>query len=62
MRWYGFLARIDAILHKILHLQHSVKWRTNEGSLCPGDIVCETCDHVFWCRMLENKEMVDCDN
>jgi len=57
MRWYGFLARIDAILHRILHPRHDVRWRTNEGSICPGDIACETCNCVFWCRILENKEM-----
>ena len=55
MRWLGFVARIDAILHKFLHPTHNVRWRTNEGSICPGDIVCETCNHVFWCRLLNRR-------
>ncbi len=55
-QWLGFQARVDAILHKILHPTHSVKWRTNEGDICPGDIACETCNQVFWCRMLGKKE------
>lgn len=61
MRWYGFLARIDAILHKIRHPRHDVRWRMNIGKSCSGDIICETCSIAFWCRGLENKEMTDCD-
>jgi len=57
MGWYGFLARIEAILHKIRYPRHDVKWRTNIGESCSGDIVCETCSHMFWCRGLESKEM-----
>lgn len=57
MRWLGFLARIDAILHKIRHPSHDVRWRTGVGKYCSGDITCETCSCIFWCRGLENKEM-----
>jgi len=53
MTWYGFLARLGAILHKIAHPSHKMRWRTNMDEICPGDIVCETCDIVFWCRALE---------
>ena len=57
MRWYGFLARIDAMLHKICHPKHDVRWRVNIGKSCSGDITCETCEIAFWCRGLESKEM-----
>jgi len=53
MRWLGFKARIDAIYHKIRYPKHSIRWRVNVGESCSGDITCETCGHVFWCRMLE---------
>ena len=26
-----------------------------EDEICPGDIVCKTCDIVFWCRALDKK-------
>lgn len=54
--WLSFQARVDAIWHKIWHPTHRVKWRTNEANICPGDIACETCNQVFWCRMLGKKE------
>jgi len=57
IRPYGLLARIDAVFHKIRHLRHNVKWRANVGKSCSGDIICETCSCIFWCRGLENKEM-----
>ena len=49
----GLRARIDAIIHKILHPKHDVQWRINVGNLCKGDITCETCGHIFWCRWIE---------
>ncbi len=56
MGWYGFLARIDAILHKIRHPGHNVKWKINVDESCSGDITCETCEVAFWCRGLEAKK------
>ena len=50
---YGVGARIQAIFHKIRHPKHEVLWRTNIDELCPGDITCETCNVVFWCRSIE---------
>ena len=58
MGWNGFLARMEAILHKIWYPRRDVKWRTNIGKSCSGDITCETCNRAFWCRGLENKEMM----
>ena len=57
MRWHGFLARIDAILHKIQHPQHDVRWRVGACRACSGNITCETCGIAFWCRGLETKEI-----
>jgi len=49
----GFFARLHAIWHKVTHPTHKVLWRTKIGKICPGDITCETCNRVIWCRMLE---------
>ncbi len=51
----GLSARIDAICHKIRHPHHKILWRFDPDEICPGDIVCETCDIVFWCRALDKK-------
>jgi hypothetical protein len=53
MTWYGLLARIDVVLHKIRHPKHRMIWRYKPDALCPGDIVCDTCDVIFWCRAQE---------
>lgn len=53
MSWYGFLARLDAIIHKICHSKHKILWRTCTDEICDGDIICETCNTVFWCRAQE---------
>jgi len=57
MDWLGFKARIEAIWHKIWHPRHDVKWRINADEECPGDITCETCSCIFWCRALENSAL-----
>lgn len=51
----GISARIDAVCHKILHPRHKIIWRFAPDELCPGDIVCDTCDIIFWCRALDRK-------
>lgn len=61
MSYYGFLARLDAIFHKITHLRHQVLWRTNADNLCPGDITCEDCDILFWCRAIETVKIMSDD-
>ena len=49
---YGIGARIQVIFHKLRHPRHKVTWRTiDESGFCPGDITCETCAVVFWCRL-----------
>jgi len=53
--WLGFGARIDAVLHKIRHPKHEVRWRANADEYCPGDITCETCGCIFWCRAVEKE-------
>jgi len=50
MTFTGFLARIDAICHKIWNPKHDLKWRIDADELCDGDIVCKTCGIIFWCR------------
>lgn len=47
----GIGARIDAIKHKIRHPKHQILWRNNvEEGICRGDILCDTCGIVYWCR------------
>jgi len=53
---YGFLARLDAILHKIRHPRHKVIWRSDiEENVCAGEITCETCNVLYWCRACGHK-------
>jgi len=49
-------ARIRAILHKLTHPGHELVWRRLDDSPCPGDIVCETCNSLFWCRLYDLSE------
>jgi hypothetical protein len=56
----GILARIHAVCHKILHPTHKLLWKNspilNDPEFkCAGDIVCETCDIIFWCRFYDHK-------
>jgi len=51
--YWGFRGRMDAIIHKILHPLHDIKWRTDADDVCDGDIICETCDYIFWCRVYD---------
>jgi hypothetical protein len=50
MTFNGFVARLQAITHKIFNPKHKVIWRTRADEVCSGDIVCETCDRIYWCR------------
>jgi hypothetical protein len=50
MNWCGFEARVRVIIHKILHPTHVINWRVNVDEICPGDITCETCNVLYWCR------------
>lgn len=59
MCWYGFLARLDAIFHKLFYPWHRVLWVTVADELClNGDITCETCGVVYWCRALEDGDLM----
>ena len=46
--YYKFSAIFDYFIHKIRG--HEVYWRVNVDELCSGDIVCETCNLIIWCR------------
>lgn len=53
--YYSLHARLMAILHKICNPKHDVVWRYYETEqdklICPnGDIVCNTCNILFFCR------------
>lgn len=56
---YGIQAKLSAIWHKICHPRHDVRWRVNKDNVCPGDITCETCEMIIWCRIydLSQKEL-----
>lgn len=51
----GLFARLVAILHFLVG--HEVYWRACaeewDGGGCSGDITCETCGIMFWCRAKE---------
>jgi hypothetical protein len=61
--WRNISCRVDAVVHKILYPTHNVKWKDKESIcidedgtvLCPGDIICKTCNKVFWCRAYDIK-------
>ncbi len=42
------MERFNAVFHWIRG--HEVYWYVSEDELCPGDIVCETCNQIIWCR------------
>lgn len=44
----GFFARVGAFWH--IARGHDVDWAVDTSDLCDGDIVCETCHVVLWCR------------
>lgn len=48
----GMRARLDA---GICWLKgHDVQWRANVDEVCEGDILCDTCDCMHWCRAMDN--------
>jgi hypothetical protein len=60
MTFDGLLCRIEAIWHKICNPSHSIIWKYHEfeedKEVCPnGDILCKTCDRIYWCRTYEDK-------
>jgi len=46
----GISARLRAVFHKISHPMHKMRWRKDD---C--DIICETCERIYWCRLLEQE-------
>jgi len=50
-QWYKFGAIFEYILHWLRG--HEVSWRSNIDELCAGDIACETCSLLIWCRACE---------
>lgn len=53
MNRLGFHARCKAILHKLFHPTHKILWRTGMDEMCSGDITCETCQRIYWCRFYD---------
>ena len=51
--WQGLLYRFEAVFHKIFHPSHRMRWRAEKDILCTGNIICETCNHIYWCRVQE---------
>lgn len=45
---YAISSRGVAVWHWLRG--HRILWRTNQDHVCTGDIVCETCDLLIWCR------------
>jgi hypothetical protein len=52
---YGLPSRVFAIAHKLRHPSHRLDWRSDVSEACPGDIVCDTCSTLFWCRAQETE-------
>jgi hypothetical protein len=51
--YYGLGARLGWLYHRVRHPRHAMRWRTHIDAQCPGgDITCETCDAVYWCRAM----------
>jgi len=50
MKIRGIQARLHAIGHKIAHPTHKVFWRVQADKTCDGDIICDTCQRIYWCR------------
>ena len=49
--WWGLEARLSYLWHALR--SHDVRWRSNADEAyeaCSGDITCETCNVLFWCR------------
>jgi hypothetical protein len=65
MTFNGIIARINAIIHKLLNLNHYIIWRyldkDDDKNICEGDIVCQTCNIIFWCRYYDKskKEQIE---
>lgn len=62
----GILARIDAIWHKIRHPTHDLVWKDspvmNDPEFkCEGDILCNTCNIIFWCRFYDDPNRFNYD-
>ena len=56
MIWYSFiLARLGGLWHKMKG--HEVVWVENSGTTCRGDIICNTCNLIIWCRWYDPKWM-----
>jgi hypothetical protein len=53
----GIQARIEAIVHKILHPTHKIIWKYDPAlPICDGDIYCENCNKAFWCRFYDKSK------
>ena len=55
--YYGLHARLIALYHTIK--LHDVDWRKTPDEICDGDIYCNTCNLLIWCRCydLSQKEL-----
>ena len=52
LSWDGFWARMSALWHRIRHPWHFMVWCTPAEELCRGDLICHTCNCIFWCRKI----------
>jgi hypothetical protein len=41
-------ARLDGL--RCILRGHTVRWRAGADDICTGDIICDTCNRVIWCR------------
>lgn len=50
---YSIWARLQALYH--ITAGHDVGWKVTYGNDlgCAGDIVCNTCQELIWCRALD---------
>jgi hypothetical protein len=53
LSWDGFWARMSALWHRIRHPWHFMVWCTPAEELCRDDLICHTCNCIFWCRAQE---------
>ena len=62
----GILVRLEVIWHKICHPHHTIIWRHNPvlddpDFKCEGDIVCHTCNQLYWCRFYDHPDRFKTD-
>lgn len=52
--YYAVMSRLEGLTHWLRG--HDIAWAVVpvcEDLSCPGDLICDTCDKVIWCKMLD---------